>query len=89
MYVCMYVCKTLYYMNTRTALTDTTDTNTLSLHAASGTRQLLRVRVDTDTRFSHTIKSRNLYTDEGQMERKGQFSLIGKTAFVRKKRSKF
>jgi len=62
MYVCMYVCKTLYYMNTRTALTDTTDTNTLSLHAASGTRQLLRVRVDTDTRFSHTIKSRNLYT---------------------------
>ncbi len=42
---------------------------------------LVRVRVDTDTRFSHTIKSRNLYTDEGQMERKGQFSLIGKTAF--------
>jgi hypothetical protein len=76
-------------MNTRTALTDTTDTNTLSLHAASGTRQLLRVRVDTDTRFSHTIKSRKLYTDEGQMERKGQFSLIGKTAFVRKKRNKF
>ena len=44
-------------MNTRTALTDTTDTNTLSLHAASGTRQLLRVRVDTDTRFK-------LYDDE-------------------------
>jgi len=48
---------------------------------------LVRVCVDTDTRFSHTIKSRNLYTDEGQMERKGQFSLIGKTAFVRKKRT--
>jgi hypothetical protein len=45
---------------------------------------LLRVRVDTDTRFSRTIKSRNLYTDEGQMERKGQFSLLGETAFVNK-----
>jgi hypothetical protein len=48
MYVCMYVCKTFFYMNTRTALTDT---NTLCLHAASGTPQLLRVRVYTDTRF--------------------------------------
>ena len=33
MQVCMYVCKTLYYMNTRTALTDT---NTLCLHTATG-----------------------------------------------------
>ncbi len=50
---------------------------------------LVRVRVDTDTRFSRTIKSRNLYTDEGQMERKGQFSLIGKTAFGRYKTRRF
>jgi hypothetical protein len=32
---------------------------------------------------------RNLYNDEVQMARKGLFSSIGETTFVRKKRSKF